>query len=137
MAAKAVSAQQLRDGAKEVIPTEEDLKYDRFKWNSADLPYDPKHSYCIGKLARTLIDEYSKLQKSCHVHSGINHTGVPFAMSYMDMSEVPGWICDSYHKNKLADTCPCIEGVGWAKYPYDIMDWYNWMFFGGRQPLWD
>lgn len=134
MAVPVASAQQ-RKGAKEVITPKEDfLQYDRFKLGSADILYDPNHSYAIGRLARVLIDEYSKLIQCRRLHGFIDHKGEYGEVSYVDLEEVPSWIVDLYFSTPRADTCPVLYREGRrirAMYPWDLEYFYEWKFFGG------
>ena len=139
MAVPVASAQQ-RKGAKEVLTPKEDfLQYDRFKWRTADIPYDPNHSYSIGRLARTVLDEYSKLLQCRRIHGYIDHKGNYGEVSYIDLDEVPSWIVEAYFSTPRADTCPCISRDGKvirAMYPWDLEYYFEYAFFGGAH-YWD
>ena len=128
---KQSTIKHIKAGTKEVITTKEEfLTYDRFKFGSADIPYDPNHSYSIGRLARVILDEYSKLLAARERYLW----GEEY-WTFTDMDKVPGWIKVDSLKG-TAHTRPFIPGRDFY-YHYDIEDWYEWKFLGGAKPLWD
>lgn len=122
----------IKAGAKEVITSKEDfLQYDRFKFGSADIMYDNNHGYAIGRPARVLLDEYTKMLGAREVHTYEDgHTNI-----YTNVDKLPPWI----REGALKDTChtkPFVVGKDFY-YVYDIENWFEWMFLGGAKPLWD
>lgn len=140
-ALSAKQKKQIKAGAKEIITSKEDfLQYDRFKFGSADILYDLNHSYAIGRLARAVLDEYSKLLAAAHYDPYVHKDGEPGIQAWTNLDEVPQWILDDYFSTPRADTCPCISRNGKlmrAMYPWDLNSHFEWKFLGGAKPLWD